>query len=472
MDENKVLAYPAKRFFVEMLTRDIELDDSILDLLDNCLDGAMRLSTNNRKDVKDDSKIYEGFYAHITMNSENFVIEDNCGGIPRELARRYAFRLGRPEERDQENLPTVGIYGIGMKRALFKMGAQSQVITKNGDDEFVVRISPEWLKSDDMWDLELEDLDGALSHHGTKIIINKLHDNVRFQFEDEADFQVNLRRKISHHYGVILNKGFKVKINGVDIRPSVTNLIFDKDAFKNDKGIVPYVYKNNYNNVNIELMLGFYRALSTTDEDNDNLHGRNSSEQAGWTIICNDRVVLYADKSRITGWGELGIPNYHNQFISIAGVVRFTSDNAKNLPITTTKRGIDGNSEVYLAVKDFMRDALKIFTSFTNKWKEESDRKSIMHASASNTINASSSKIGELIPSEKWTQVRRSIGGQVYKPSLPMPTVTDPVKQIKFNQKIEDIKIVSLYLFDDETISPSDVGKKCFDLIMEKAKDE
>jgi hypothetical protein len=33
---------PTKRFFVSMLTRDIALDDAILDLLDNCLDGVTR----------------------------------------------------------------------------------------------------------------------------------------------------------------------------------------------------------------------------------------------------------------------------------------------------------------------------------------------------------------------------------------------------------------------------------------------
>ena len=35
---------PTKRFFVEMLTRDIDLEDAILDLLDNCLDGVSRSS--------------------------------------------------------------------------------------------------------------------------------------------------------------------------------------------------------------------------------------------------------------------------------------------------------------------------------------------------------------------------------------------------------------------------------------------
>ena len=35
-------AKPTKAFFVNMLVRDIELKDALLDLLDNCVDGALR----------------------------------------------------------------------------------------------------------------------------------------------------------------------------------------------------------------------------------------------------------------------------------------------------------------------------------------------------------------------------------------------------------------------------------------------
>lgn len=40
---------PTKEFFVEMLTRDIELNDAILDLLDNCLDGVVRSCADKDK---------------------------------------------------------------------------------------------------------------------------------------------------------------------------------------------------------------------------------------------------------------------------------------------------------------------------------------------------------------------------------------------------------------------------------------
>ena len=39
-------ASPTKEFFIKMLTRDIALEDAILDLLDNCLDGIVRIKGN------------------------------------------------------------------------------------------------------------------------------------------------------------------------------------------------------------------------------------------------------------------------------------------------------------------------------------------------------------------------------------------------------------------------------------------
>lgn len=39
MAANSINASPTKNFFVEMLTRDIDLKDAILDLLDNCFAG-------------------------------------------------------------------------------------------------------------------------------------------------------------------------------------------------------------------------------------------------------------------------------------------------------------------------------------------------------------------------------------------------------------------------------------------------
>ena len=77
-------AVPTKQFFVSMLTRDIKLEDAILDLIDNCLDGALRLGNGGKPD-------YSKYLVKITLAKDHFSIEDNCGGIPREVAKNYAF---------------------------------------------------------------------------------------------------------------------------------------------------------------------------------------------------------------------------------------------------------------------------------------------------------------------------------------------------------------------------------------------
>ena len=129
-------AKPVKSFFVEMLTRDIELIDAILDLLDNCVDGILR----QRKDSSGE-KPYEGSNAKITFDENSFSISDNCGGIPWSL-HDYAFRMGKdPKDRDSD-LPTVGVYGIGMKRAIFKIGKQCLISTRNQEDCYEVKITP------------------------------------------------------------------------------------------------------------------------------------------------------------------------------------------------------------------------------------------------------------------------------------------------------------------------------------------
>lgn len=467
MAKPNINASPAKKFFVEMLTRDIELTDAILDLVDNCLDGAMRQANGTNPP----SKKYKGYYARLTMNKEHFIIEDNCGGIPEEIALTKAFRLGNTSYGQSKNLPTIGVYGIGMKRAVFKMGTDSLVSTKTDIDEYNVRITPEWLVDDNDWDLKLETGQTGLDSPGTKIVVSQLREGVARLLNDETVFQSNLMNVISHHFAIVINKGFKIFLNGREIQPSLTSLMFDEKAFSNDKGITPYVYVNDRSGVKIELAVGFYRDLTTDDEDEMYLDSRNSSEKAGWTIICNDRVVVYADKTRLTGWGEATVPSYHTQFIGIAGVVKFTSNDAALLPVTTTKRGIDGNNELFLAVKDHMREGLKTFTSFTNKWKSYGNSSDTVKSMSNSILPASSSEIVAKIPDNKWKSSSKEFGGRYYKPSLPIPKIENKVKTIKYAVEINDFNSVAEYLFDNVNVSASELGRRTFDNILKEAKD-
>jgi hypothetical protein len=130
-------ASPVKAFFVTMLTRDISLADAILDLLDNCVDGILR--TEHRANAS-----FRGYKAEITFDASHFFIHDNCGGIPWKLSS-YAFRMGRSADQPRNDLPMVGVYGIGMKRAIFKMGRHCLITTRHGADNYEVDITPAWI---------------------------------------------------------------------------------------------------------------------------------------------------------------------------------------------------------------------------------------------------------------------------------------------------------------------------------------
>lgn len=459
---------PAKRFFVEMLTRDIELEDAILDLLDNCLDGAIR--TNARKRVKPlAQKAYEGYWAEITLNENEFRIKDNCGGISTEVAKEYAFKFGRPRANIDTDVPTVGVYGIGMKRALFKLGRDCLVTSHHSEGSFTVHIDEKWLTSD-TWKLNLKTGHHkvAPSSRGVEIIVKRLNRPIGSLFSSASGgFKDILTKKIRDHYAYIIQKGFKVKVNGEIVRPAIIHTLVPDPGNGKNHSISPYIYETDYEGVSIKLVMGMYAQFPTESEVDDLNEGRRSKTTAGWTIICNDRVVLSHDTTHRTGWGEAGVPAYHSQFVMLAGVVEFTSTDAEKLPVTTTKRGINLDSPLYASVKDVMREALKHFTSFTYHWKSDTEERATLQKAtkAIDIRNAATS-----IPAKEWQEVRKSLKGRKFVPELPKPAAEKTHARITFERPLRDIAHVRGFLEYDDSTKAADVGAGAFDWVLAQAK--
>ena len=468
-----VAASPSKAFFVEMLTRDIELKDAILDLLDNCVDGILR-QLNEREGVTlaDTDKPYKGYWAKISANPKEFSIKDNCGGIPRNIAVRKAFRLGRPKsdrERDK-NIGTIGMYGIGMKRAIFKMGKDSLVVSQCCDDTFSVRIPEKWLNDDGDWELSLVKVTNEsdrLDDNGTLITVTSLHPQIADQFDtNRQPFLTDLKTEIGSLFALIIKKGFTVWLNDEIIDPVALDILIPRD-WSQAPPIQPYAYKEIFDNVEINVTVGFYRELASASEvESDYLIPRRT-DNAGWTIICNERVVLHHDKTSMTGWGLNNVPKYHTQFIAIGGVVRFLSNNSIELPLNTTKRGLDTSTSIYWHTLAYMTQGLKKFTNFTNHWKgRESETKSYFEA----MVPADATKVATTIPETSWKKVRKSNALRL-SPNLPKPHANDDARRISFVRPRDEVATMGEFFFDNPKAPPKDIGNRCFEDALKKAKE-
>lgn len=469
---NVIEAFPAKRFFVEMLTKDIELLDAVLDLIDNSLDGAMREITRLGKSLQESK--YEGYKVEITFDDSHFKIKDNCGGIPRDVAINSAFRMGRPSSDIDKDLPTVGVYGIGMKRSIFKMGRSCSVISRTPDTTLLVNMTPDWMSDDQNWSLPYEEQDPTPENTGTEIFIESLVSGIKHSFSTGPAFFNDLKEATEVYYSSFIEQGFKISINGQIIKPNANVLAIEDNFDSKKEAISPFVYVDKVDGVDISVVIGFYRNFVSLEEEEKELHGTSSkasSSKAGITIICNDRVVIHADKTRMTGWGEAGVPSYHTQFISIAGIVKFQSTDPSKLPLTTTKRGIEGNSELYLKIKDRIREGLKIFTTFTNRWKSRDD-KGQLSIQTGKSKNVAPTEVVTSIPEDKWVNMRGegNTNAKKFVPNLPMPPKESTNRRISFTRPIEEIKIISEFYFETDTTSPQEVGERCFDEALRRAK--
>jgi hypothetical protein len=458
--QDTAIAMPTKQFFVSMLTRDIKLEDAILDLVDNCLDGALRLA--NGREVN-----YANHFVKIALSKDCFEIEDNCGGIPRDIAKNYAFKMGRePDDtRDSDN-ETIGMYGVGMKRAIFKMGRSSIVRTRHGDDSFRVPITSEWLDNKDWIPLPITDEDDAsrLTSAGTCIRVTELYPVVSRHFTNDA-FKSDLCKSISEHFTMFLQRGLRVFVNDQPLEPVRVEVLVTEDA----GGPAPFIYQETIEGVTVSITVGLNTGRGLADdEDSPNFERDRSATTAGWTVFCNDRAVIVGDKSRLTGWGD-SIPLYHYQFSIITGIVEFRSKSADKLPITTTKRALDASSDIWLRTLVKMKEGMRVWISYTNMWKNHprSDQTKFWEKAKPLALRETIECVS------KRDRVTRPDGAIEYNPQrrqvLPLPPTQKPSsKRIVFSRPVEEIRIVSKSLFDKEDEQPGIVGEMCFEIVLDE----
>ncbi|HKI55417.1 MAG TPA: ATP-binding protein, partial [Anaerolineales bacterium] len=311
-------ASPTKEFFIDILVRDISLTDALSDLVDNCIDGALRLRPK---------KNYEGLSIEIELSEGHLVIVDNCGGIPADVAINYAFRFGRPLG-TPETKGSIGQFGVGMKRALFKVGNHFKIETKAANSTFTLDVDVnEWKKPvmvegklKDLWRFDFEDLDqestNAPESCGTTLEVTNLHESIVNEFKDQSFF-TRLCNRIREANELNLENGLSITLRHADTEKE-SRLEHSYIRLLRSFQLKP-IYSNYKIQKESEISVKLYAGVSNI-----------SSEEMGWYVFCNGRLVLRADKTKLTGWdesGDINTPKPHYQFARFRGYVFFDCDN-------------------------------------------------------------------------------------------------------------------------------------------------
>ena len=350
-DEMRIDASPTKDFFISMLIKDIDLIDAIADLVDNSVDGARSLRQSSN---------FDGLYVHIEANPTHFKITDNCGGFSAEKARKYAFKFGRPIEAGTVT-HSIGQFGVGMKRALFKIGEQFHIESRTSESYFVLEDNVTRWRSDPAdWSFtfaKVAEKPQALPEMdtGTSISVTALRAGVSQDFSTSS-FQTRLNNDLSDAHRNAIDSGLVITLNGIPLRADPLLLLESSD-------LKPAFEELTIGTPEDRVSVKIYSGISDADPN-----------EAGWCIFCNGRLVLKADQSGITGWGEGSErtnPQYHNNFARYRGFVFFEADKPSLLPWTTTKTSVDVDSPVYRAVRLRMTVMMRPVIDFLYKVANE-----------------------------------------------------------------------------------------------------
>lgn len=358
-DAKIVHASPTKEFFISILIRDINLIDAICDLVDNAVDGATRL----RKE-----STFENLHISIEATPASFVIADNCGGIEVAIARDYAFRFGRPKE--TPNLShSIGKFGVGMKRAFFKMGSVINIISTAPTSSFTMGIDvdkwvlPENVDSEgrEVWDFNFDKVEEGCINSPDKtqtlITITSLHKSISEEFSSPS-FHSRLVRAVESAHLKAIERGLSIRIGETDLSLRQLTLL-------QSQLIKPHSSELTIGVGEKAVRVRIYAGIE-----------EQKLSECGWYVFCNDRLIVQADRTSLTGWGTdeeegVDIPKAHYQFARFRGFVFFDAVDAEALPWNTTKNGVDPESPIYQAVRLRMINSMRPIIDFLNAVDKE-----------------------------------------------------------------------------------------------------
>lgn len=313
-----------RQYVFDILTSDISVADCLLDLIDNSVDAARRdIGVKAGQSGLPDS--YAGYEVSLHLSTDGVEIIDNCQGMEEHLLASKAFRLGARHVQQF----SIGIYGVGLIRAFWKLGDEGELLTDTGSDAYKLSFSKKIIQSEDKTIIPANGYPSGgnkLNH----LIISSLTADAKLDIGD-TEWIKYFKDKVRRVFGLCIRKGLSITVNGdripefgPRIRTEIGELSNSRSLFTTD-------------GVRVDIQVGVHEAYKFTGEEGHSAAKNGDiTREFGWYVVCNDRIVLIADLSAKVGWSRV----WHSEYNGFIGWVHFISDDAKLLPWDSSKTDI------------------------------------------------------------------------------------------------------------------------------------
>jgi len=433
----KADASPEKRLFISLLTRDIPLVAAFLDLVDNSINAAVEPFANRLRTASEylalfgDETVNPAVTIEMTVSSTRVEIRDTAGGISAKTAEDHVFKFGRGDEPGSSS-DRLSVYGIGLKRAIFKLGNNITIRSDHIDGGFDLNLQvAAWAQSNEQpWKINIsprKPVDPGKT--GTTIVVTELYDEVSRRLNDGV-FTGQLRDAVSRTYAYYAAKLVTIVVNGQVV-----------DGTKIDLGENHASESFNFGNVTCAVTAGIGVPEGGAFRD----------RSSGWFVFCNGRAVISADKSTLTGWGGGGLPIFQPKHRPFLGTVFFVSERPEELPWTTTKAGINEDSAIWQTARRHMAAIGRIVISFLDsRYNDEGTEiasADLQSAAGENRVSVLSAAVA--------SPRTFSVPAKIENASV----------RIQYDAQASDIKRIAAHL-KKPGMSGSDVGRHTFNYFL------
>ncbi len=331
-----LIATPSKRIFHSIIA-DYDLNRSICELVDNGLDVWVR--GKKSKSITIDIA--------LDLIQQTITVQDDAGGVPKSDLR---YIVGPGETGTEPTDETIGIFGVGTKRAVVALAQDVKITTRHhGEKTHQIDFDDKWLE-DPTWELPVYEVD-SVNEGKTIVELQKLRTPIT------ENGLTHLKDHLSTTYArFLINKSISIKLNGEPLSPR----FFEDWSFPPRYSPRRYqgTLKSEHGTVRIEAVAGLINESSP------------AAGEYGVYFYCNERLIARAAKSYDVGFTK-GLAGLPHPKVSLTRVLVYLNGDSRDMPWNSSKSDISTRHPVFLALHDWLVQVVKDYAALSRIWMGE-----------------------------------------------------------------------------------------------------